>query len=163
MKTNITNRNGQAGTPGYGYKGNSQVDTSLARTRPPRHHAAIRASGCTLDNEIARLLATLKPAGSIHGKPVFIVPASTVLNLGSGFRHKLLCDGLTFTGGTACVYSCKFCYVIAIVRKNKWVQAAMRQTGLDFRDIIIRREDPVGKLRKSLMSRGKPKYRRSRR
>ncbi len=29
------------------------------------------------------------------GKPVYQVPAKSVLNLDSGFKHKLLCDGPT--------------------------------------------------------------------
>ena len=35
----------------------------------------------------------------MNGKPVFLVPAKSIINFDSGFRHKLLCDGLTFTAG----------------------------------------------------------------
>jgi DNA repair photolyase len=52
----------------------------------------------------------------MNGKPVFGVPAISVMNLDSGFRHKLLCDGPTFTAGSACVYSCTFCYVGSLMR-----------------------------------------------
>lgn len=46
---------------------------------------------------------------TMNGKPVYTVPAKSVLNMESGFRHKLLCDGPTFTAGSACTYSCSFC------------------------------------------------------
>lgn len=45
----------------------------------------------------------------MNGKPVYTVPAKSVLNLDSGFVHKLLCDGPTFSTGFSCVYSCSFC------------------------------------------------------
>ena len=48
---------------------------------------------------------------TMNMKPVFTVPTKTVINFKSHFYKKLLCDGLTFTAGNACVYSCAFCYV----------------------------------------------------
>src|SRR5208282_508678 len=55
---------------------------------------------------------------TILGKPVFSVNTSP-LNMKSGFRHKLLCDGATFTGGTACGYSCPYCFVESMVFKQE--------------------------------------------
>ena len=55
---------------------------------------------------------------TMNGKRVFTVPAKSVLNLESGFAHKLLCDGPTFSAGSACVYKCVYCYVPAIMRKR---------------------------------------------
>jgi DNA repair photolyase len=115
-------------------------------------------AACTVDPELEEILAHIKPAGFINGKPVFIVPTTTVLNLKSGFGHKRLCDYITFTAGSACVYSCTFCYVIVLLRKNKWIQAILSGKELKFSDIIVRREDALGKLRKALLRRGKPRF-----
>lgn len=41
---------------------------------------------------------------TMNGKPVFTVPAKTVINFDSRFDKKLLCDGITFTAGSACAY-----------------------------------------------------------
>jgi len=61
--------------------------------------------------EMNFMTTTIEPKRAImNGKPVFDVPAKSVLNMESGFRHKLLCDGPTFTAGSACAYSCCFCY-----------------------------------------------------
>jgi DNA repair photolyase len=113
---------------------------------------------CGPGPQIEELLVNLKPSGFINGKPVFSVPTTTVLNLASGFGHKLLCDSLTFTAGSACVYSCSFCYVIALLRRNKWIQAITKGKDLKFSEIVVRREQPVEKLRKALTRRGKPKF-----
>ncbi|MDE2096144.1 MAG: hypothetical protein KGL39_02790 [Patescibacteria group bacterium] len=43
---------------------------------------------------------------TMQGKPVFTVPAKTVVNFDSRFDKKLLCDGITFTAGNACNFSC---------------------------------------------------------
>lgn len=55
----------------------------------------------------------------MNGKPVFTVPAKTVINFDSRFDKKLLCDGITFTAGNACVYDCAFCYVDDMQRKAR--------------------------------------------
>ncbi len=104
------------------------------------------------------ILEKLKPVDFISGKPVFVVPSTTVLNLKSGFSHKLLCDGFTFTAGSACAFSCTFCYVTTLLLKNKWIQQILKQTGLEFSDIVVRRQSPMEQLRKQLTPRGKAKY-----
>lgn len=75
---------------------------------------------------------------TMNGKPVFAVPSNTALNLESRFKEKLLCDGPTFTAGTACVYSCAFCYVPAMFRKQK---PFLKKHGVTGRheDIVVRR------------------------
>lgn len=92
----------------------------------------------------------------MNGKPVYTVPAKSVLNMTSGFRHKLLCDGPTFTAGSACVYQCQFCYVEDLMRKSPHMQ------GVDqpFEDVVIRRDGAIEALRKQLThgNSGKPKY-----
>jgi len=46
------------------------------------------------------------------------IPAKSVINFDSGFKHKLLCDGPTFSTGTACAYTCSFRYVPAMMRRD---------------------------------------------
>jgi len=86
---------------------------------------------------------------TMNGKPVFTVPSQSVVNFDSGFRHKLLCDGLTFTTGSACTFSCSFCYVPDMTRKYRpWLDAQGVRGAHE--DIVIRREDPISVLRKQL-------------
>lgn len=88
----------------------------------------------------------------MNGKPVFSVPATTVLNLKSGFAHKLLCDGPTFSTGTACAYSCSFCYVPDMMRKLRPHLEKHGVTG-PHEDIVIRRENALDILRGQLTRR----------
>ena len=53
--------------------------------------------------KVPKILET--PAGGrvrMNGKEVVFVKAKTVINFKSGFDHKLLCDGPTFSTGSAC-------------------------------------------------------------
>src|ERR1017187_1854905 len=86
---------------------------------------------------------------TMNGKPVFDVPSKTVLNLQSLFRDKLLCDGPTFTAGTACVYSCAFCYVPDMFRKQKHFLAKHGVSGRH-EHIVVRREGAVDVLDRQL-------------
>lgn len=96
----------------------------------------------------------------MNGKPVFSVPAKSVLNLESGFRHKLLCDGPTFTAGSACAYSCSFCYVEDLMRKNPhWTAVQAQHPGSEFTDVVIRRSGAVEALRSQLTyADGRPRF-----
>ena len=90
------------------------------------------------------------------GKPV-IMATTRVLNLDSGFRHKLLCTGPTFSTGTACAYSCTYCFSEAQVGTKPFVANVL--AGRHFQDVVIRRQDPVGTLKQELYnSHGMPKY-----
>jgi DNA repair photolyase len=82
----------------------------------------------------------------MNGKPVYTVPAKAVLNMDSGFRHKLLCDGPTFTAGSACAYSCTFCYVPPLMRKSPHLAGIP----LLHSDVVIRRTAAVAALVKQL-------------
>ena len=85
----------------------------------------------------------------MNGKPVFSVPARSVLNLDSLFKHKLLCSGPAFSAGTACVFSCAYCYVPAMTRKQRpWLD----KHGVEGKheDIVIRREGAVDILDRQL-------------
>ena len=91
---------------------------------------------------------------TMNGKPVFTVPNKTIINFDSGFAPKLLCDGMTFTAGTACVYDCSFCSVSTTMRKHMpW----MRKHGVvgEHADVVVRRENAVEIARKQILS--KPK------
>ncbi len=95
---------------------------------------------------------------TICGKPVHTVP-SRILNQKSGFGHKLLCDGATFTAGTACVYRCQFCFVEPMFCRNVVVRSLLKREGAEFGDVVIRRQDPVNKIRAELTRRdGSPKF-----
>ncbi len=86
---------------------------------------------------------------TILGKPV-IYSSSRVLNDKSGFAKKHLCSGLTFTAGTACAYSCRYCYVDSMVGHRRYVKNALAGTKLGLRDVVIRRRDPVARLQRAL-------------
>lgn len=91
----------------------------------------------------------------MNGKPIITVPAKTIINFNSGFRHKLLCDGPTFSAGSACAYSCTFCYVGAIMRKSPHLRGVHQP----HQEIVIRRNSPTGAMRAQLTnSRGEPKF-----
>jgi DNA repair photolyase len=100
---------------------------------------------------------TENPRATMNGKPVFEVPAKGVINLDSGFRHKLLCDGPTFSAGTACVYRCAFCYVPSMMQKQGPYLKEKGITG-EHEDIVIRRNGAVEAMRNQLLTKGKPRY-----
>lgn len=80
---------------------------------------------------------------TMNGKPVFFVPSGTVVNFDSRFDKKLLCDGITFTAGSACVYDCSFCYVPDMQRKQR---AWMEKNGVIYgatghSSVVIRNDD----------------------
>lgn len=96
---------------------------------------------------------------TMNGKPVFEVPAKSVINMESGFKEKLLCDGPTFSTGSACAYSCKFCYVPTMMTKNPHWQAIKGQApGGLFENVVIRRKGALESMRQQLLTRGKPRF-----
>lgn len=85
----------------------------------------------------------------MNGKPVFEVPSKTVINMDSGFKAKLLSTGPTFSAGMACPYICKFCYVPAVLGKQKpWLEKN-GVTG-EHEEIVIRRKDALAIAEKQL-------------
>ena len=120
-----------------------------------QHHTAARATTAEESSPQSRIAwdnpaPAATPRTTMNGKPVFTVSAKTVVNFDSGFKEKLLCDGLTFTAGTTCAFSCPYCYVETQMVKNAEVQRIFRETHLGFQDFVARRENPVGLLRKQL-------------
>jgi len=91
---------------------------------------------------------------TMNGKPVFTVPAKTVVNFDSRFDKKLLCDGITFTAGNACVYDCAFCYVDDMQRKaREWHE----KNGVTYppeghSGVVIRITNAVQLARKQILS-----------
>ena len=103
---------------------------------------------------IAQLQAFMK----MGGKACFTIPSATVLNIGSGFSHKELCDRGTITGGTACMYSCAYCSVGATMFRSPDT-AILRLLEIAHGDAIIRRLDPGKILRGQLTYKdGTPRY-----
>lgn len=94
----------------------------------------------------------------MNGKPVHEIPAKAVINFESGFGHKLLCDSLTFSTGTACAYTCSFCYVPDMMDKQK-PYLAKHGIAAPHEDIVIRRAGAIARLRAELTDRaGRPKF-----
>jgi DNA repair photolyase len=89
---------------------------------------------------------------TMNGKPVIEQATRTIINFKSGFEKKLLCDGPTFTTGTACAYSCSFCYVPSAMLK------LTKMTEDQHMNIVIRRSNPIETLKSQLTVRGKPKF-----
>ncbi len=96
---------------------------------------------------------------TVAGKPVVFHHVKHVINMDSGFGHKLLCDRVTFSLGTACAFRCKYCFVESFMRKSEDVQEAMETTRRSFQDIVIRRKDGLKKMRDQLTdAKGRPKF-----
>lgn len=96
---------------------------------------------------------------SMNGKPVLWLEPKTVINFKSLFGPKLLCDGLTFSTGTACAYSCSFCYVASIFARTPYITEMLAKEGLRFDQVVIRRKNPVEIARKQLFdSKGRPRF-----
>lgn len=90
----------------------------------------------------------------MNGKPVFTVPTKTVINFDSRFDKKLLCDGITFTAGNACVYDCTFCYVEDMQRKAMgWHEKhGVQYPPEGHSGVVIRIKDAVDVARKQILS-----------
>lgn len=84
----------------------------------------------------------------MNGKPVYEVPAKSVINWNSGFKEKLLCDGPTFSLGSACAYSCSFCYVPPMMRKSPHFAGIKEK----FEDVVIRRTGALETMERQLRS-----------
>jgi DNA repair photolyase len=97
-------------------------------------------------------------AGTVAGKPRFLIHSDSVINTKSEFKEKRLCDGLTFTAGHACVFSCKFCYVESMLTKNKRLNVILENKKLNFEDVVVEIADAPQMARESLLNRGKPEF-----
>ncbi len=92
---------------------------------------------------------------TMNRKPVYEVPAKSVINFQSGFAHKLLCDGPTFSTGSACAYSCAFCYVPDLMRKSPHMVGIKERHD----QVVIRRRGAIAAMRGQLVDRfGRPKF-----
>jgi DNA repair photolyase len=92
------------------------------------------------------------------GKEWLCIPSATVLNLNTGFNHKLLSTTGTITAGSACLYSCWYCSVGSSMFRSPQTRI-LRLLGIKHREAMLRREDPVETLRQQLTFRnGEPRY-----
>ncbi len=94
--------------------------------------------------------------GMVGGKPQYEIVVLIIVNFASKFAHKLLCDGWTYSLGSACHFRCTFCYVESIVRKHSQVKvlmAKLREQGLEFEDVCIVRHDAIAIMREQLLKR----------
>ena len=64
----------------------------------------------------------------------------------SGFIHKKLCDGRTFTAGTACAYSCTYCYVEGQTLRHEAVSQVLQHSKRPFNKVVIRRADAARQI-----------------
>src|SRR5947207_15136130 len=85
---------------------------------------------------------------TMNKKPVYEVPSKSIINFDSGFAHKLLCDGPTFSTGSACAYSCAFCYVPDLMRKSSHL-AGIRER---HDEVVVRRRNALEILRSQLVA-----------
>jgi DNA repair photolyase len=84
------------------------------------------------------------------GKPVYTVE-TRILNPDSDFAEKELCTGPTFSAGSSCVFSCKYCYVESMMnRGGSEVSKVLQTTGRTFQDLVLRRNNPLERLRAEL-------------
>lgn len=76
--------------------------------------------------------------GHVKDKPCFLIHSQQVIKSNPAFGHKKLCDGLTFTAGHACAFSCAYCYVPASLARNKRI-LAIKRNGDDLRsqDFVV--------------------------
>ena len=88
----------------------------------------------------------------ILGKPVWLCTTAP-FNAKSGFKHKHLCDGFTFSAGTSCAFSCRYCYVESQVLKQKPVRQVLERSQLGFHQVVLRRREPLRQLARQLTRR----------
>ena len=124
-----------------------QVVASPAQATPPVVAKPILLGGRLLPEKM-------------NGKPVYDVSAKSVINFHSGFGHKLLCDDLTFSLGSACAYKCRYCYVGPMMAKSPHLKEVHESDpAAKHEDIVIRREGALATLRRQLTDRhGDPKF-----
>ena len=95
---------------------------------------------------------------AVAGKPIYQT-RSRILNLKSAFAEKKLCDGLTFSAGTACLYQCSFCYVESMMARSTDVLRILLDAKRPFSQVGIRRRDALATLKKELLTaKGKPRF-----
>jgi DNA repair photolyase len=95
----------------------------------------------------------------MNGKPVLWLEAKTVINFTSGFGEKLLCDGLTFSTGTSCAYTCEFCYVPSMMNRTPQIVNMLAAEGLSFEDVVIRRRNPIEVAKRQIFdSKGRTRF-----
>jgi len=90
---------------------------------------------------------------NIHNKKVVEIQ-SRILNPQSDFKEKKLCDGPTFSAGSACVFSCRYCYVEAMMNRGTTtaVNLAVKGSGKPFQKLVLRKKNAVNVLEKEVLA-----------
>ncbi|CAN5470296.1 hypothetical protein BH09VER1_BH09VER1_26390 [soil metagenome] len=107
-----------------------------------------------INNPLTGIITPSSGREYMNGKPVlYRENTRSILNLTNDeFRLKRLCDGLTFTTGDGCLYSCSFCYTESTPiswQNKKLINALNVEMGLGFydRDNSFQKKNPkTGKL-----------------
>jgi DNA repair photolyase len=82
-----------------------------------------------------------------------------VISVSEGFAEKQLSDGLTFSAGNLCRYSCAFCYVPYIVQRNGEYSRFAKELEVPLQALEIRKENPVEAVREQIKKMdGIPKF-----
>jgi DNA repair photolyase len=80
-----------------------------------------------------------------------ITVQTRILNPQSEFKEKLLCDGPTFSPGSACLFTCSYCYTETMMnRGGSEVNEALKEHNKSFQDVVIRRADSLIRLQEDL-------------
>lgn len=131
---------------------NSDLAAGTGQTTASSTDAPTRPTNGNGDAKIWR-------TGKIGRKPRYLIDSKSIINLHSDFGHKLLCDGPTFTAGHACLFSCSFCYVETMMRKNARLNALLEHEGLKHEQVVVEINDPVKAVREQLLfDDGKPRH-----
>ena len=101
-------------------------------------NALVAENGENEDGEENFAALKIEENGHVKDKPSFLIHSQQVIKSNPAFGHKKLCDGLTFTAGHACAFSCAYCYVPASLARNKRILAIKRK-GDDLRsqDFVV--------------------------
>src|SRR5690242_19692401 len=101
----------------------------------------------------------IKEDGKVGQKPRFLIETDNVINTESEFREKGLCDGLTFTPGHLCAFSCAFCYVPGMLWGNQRIKCIQKTRNLKAQDFVVEIAEAPSKIRKFLTNgHGEPKF-----
>jgi DNA repair photolyase len=94
--------------------------------------------------------------GIMNGKPVYEITVREVINFHTAFKHKELCSVATFSLGSACAFSCAYCYVESVVRKHPEIVRLSKELDrleLQFHEVVIVRNQALDVLREQLTTR----------
>ena len=113
-------------------------------------NALVAENGENEDDEENFAALKIEENGHMKDKPCFLIHSQQVIKSNPAFGHKKLCDGLTFTAGHACAFSCAYCYVPATLARNKRIAAIKEGGELKANDFIVEIADAPIRARENL-------------